>query len=434
MPKRKAVKQAERNESRLSPAPDDILEAEGKTREEKEAEMLPLAARSAGSKLFIGAHVSSAGGVPNAIQNSVHIGANAFALFLKSQRKWANPDLSEEHCSGFHDNCKKHGYDQGKHVVPHGSYLVNLAHTDKTRSDQAYESHLDDLKRCERLGIKLYNIHPGNNQCGDRAAAIAQLAKNINKAHSETSSVVILLENMAHGGNVLGSTFEDIRDIIALISNKERIGVCIDTCHAFAGGYDLRTPNAFKSTFEQFDEIVGSKYLRAMHINDSKAPFASHRDLHANIGTGFLGLRAFHNLVNDARFEGLPLVLETPIEVRDENGNLVKDEKGKEKEDKAIWAREIKLLESLVGMDTDSEEFLKLEKQLARQGEGERKRLMEQQDRKKEKDEKSKGKDAKKKREKKGGKGQQRLSFGKMKAESDGAELSDVGSEAERES
>ncbi|KAF7197400.1 DNA-(apurinic or apyrimidinic site) lyase 1 [Pseudocercospora fuligena] len=523
MPKRKAVKQTEKEELRLSPAPDETLEADGnapngtkpssskrrkiktevveeiavtkspeasksrkaqieakveeetgagaeqspkpkakrkakvkqevkaeveeaenedtretkvkrkrKTKEEKEAEMLPLAARTVGHKLFIGAHVSSAGGVPNAIQNSVHIGANAFALFLKSQRKWAHPDLSEEHCLGFHDNCRKHDYDQGKHVVPHGSYLVNLAHTDKARSDQAYESHLDDLKRCERLGIKLYNIHPGNNQCGDRAAAIAQLAKNINKAHSETSSVVILLENMAHGGNVLGSTFEDLRDIIALTTNKERIGVCIDTCHAFAGGYDLRSPSAFKSTFEQFDEIVGFQYLRAMHINDSKAPFASHRDLHANIGTGFLGLKAFHNLVNDSRFEGLPLVLETPIEVRDENGNLIKDEKGKEKEDKAIWAREIKLLESLVGMGTDSEEFLKLEKQLARQGEPERKRLMEQQDRKKEKEEKAKAKDAKKKREKKGGKGQQSLSFGKKKAEeSDGSDLSDLGNDDE---
>lgn len=336
-------------------------------------------------------------GVHNAILNSVHIGANAFALFLKSQRKWANPPLADDHCLSFHDHCKNHTYDQMKHVVPHGSYLVNLAHTDKARTEQAYTSYLDDLKRCERLGIKLYNIHPGNNQCGDRQEAIAHLAKNINQAHEETSSVITLLENMAAGGNVLGSTFEDLRDIISQVKNKDRIGVCIDTCHAFAGGYDLRTPDAFKATMDQFEETVGFKYLRALHINDSKAPFNSHRDLHANIGTGFLGLRAFHNLVNEPRFRGLPLVLETPIEVRDENGAVVKDDKGKEKEDKGIWAREIKMLESLVETDAESEEFLELERKLARQGEPERNRLEEQVERKKKEKEKKGAKEKKKK-------------------------------------
>ncbi|GIZ48666.1 hypothetical protein CKM354_001171700 [Cercospora kikuchii] len=379
---------------------------------DKEAEMVanPLSARTIGHKLFIGAHVSASGGVHNSILNSVHIGANAFALFLKSQRKWVNPDMIDEHRDSFHANCKEHNYDQGKHVVPHGSYLVNLAHTEKARIDQAYESYLDDLKRCEKLGITLYNIHPGNNQCNDRPKAIAQLAKNINRAHSETSTVVTLLENMAAGGNVIGSTFEDLRDIIAKVENKDRIGVCIDTCHAFAGGYDLRTPEAFKKTFEDFDEIVGFKYLRAMHINDSKAPFDSHRDLHANIGTGFLGLRAFHNLVNDERFVGLPLVLETPIEVRDENGNLVKDEKGKDKEDKGIWAREIKMLENLVGMDIESDEFLDMDQKLQRQGEPERKRIMDQAERKKEKD----------------GKKQSKLNFGKKAKAKKGSDESDV--------
>jgi AP endonuclease-1 len=283
-----------------------------------------------------------------------------------------------------------------------------MAHTDKDRTEQAYTSYLDDLKRCERLGISLYNIHPGNTVSNDRAEAIAHLAKNINRAHAETSTVVTLLENMAAGGNVLGSTFEDLRDIIELVNDKERIGVCIDTCHAFAGGYDLRTPTAFRETFQKYDDIVGFKYLKAMHINDSKAPFDSHRDLHANIGTGFLGLRAFHNLVNDSRFEGIPLVLETPITVRDDDGQVVKDEKGKETEDKQIWATEIKLLESLVGMDTESEVFLALEKKLARKGEPERNRLAEQQDRKREKEEKQKAKSGGKK---KGGK--------KAKSESD---------------
>lgn len=274
--------------------------------------------------------------------------------------------------------------------MPHGSYLVNLAHTDKARTEQAFDSFLDDLTRCERLGIKLYNFHPGvaNSTNGDRPAAIAHLASNINRAHKATSSVVTLLENMAAGGNVLGSTFEDLRDIIALIDDKRRVGVCLDTCHAFAGGYDLRTPATYTSTMDQFEEVVGFQYLRAVHMNDSKAPFASHRDLHANIGIGFLGLRSFHNIVNDSRFEGLPLILETPLEAQDENGVQLKDDKGKSKADSGIWAREIKLLESLVGMDTEGEEFSSLEKALAKKGEAERTKMNEQMEKKREKEEK----------------------------------------------
>ncbi|EME42735.1 hypothetical protein DOTSEDRAFT_81513 [Dothistroma septosporum NZE10] len=364
--------------------------------------MVPLASRTVGHKLFIGAHVSAAGGVHNAIPNSLHVGANAFALFLKSQRKWANPPLLEDIASSFHSACAHHSYSQSHHVVPHGSYLVNLAHTDATRTTQAYDSYLDDLKRCQKLGIRLYNIHPGNTAGNERGVAIEHLAKNINRAHADTESVVTLLENMAADGNTIGTTFEDLRDIISHVTNKDRVGVCLDTCHAFAAGYDLRTPEAFKATFDKFDEVVGFKYLKALHVNDSKAPLSSHRDLHANIGTGFLGLRAFHNLVNDPRFEGLPLVLETPIEVRDENGNLVKDEKGKEKEDKNIWAKEIKMLENMVGMDVDGEEFRKLEGEFSRKGEPERRRIMGQVEKKREKDAKKAGKGGKKKEGKKG--------------------------------
>jgi AP endonuclease-1 len=378
-----------------------------KTKEEKEAEAMPLAARTLGHKLFIGAHVSAAGGVPNAVQNAVHIGANAFALFLKSQRKWANPPLDETHSINFHAHCDKHDIDQNQHVVPHGSYLVNLAHTDPERTKQAYDSFLDDLKRCEKLGISLYNFHPGNSVGGDRDAAIAHLAGNLNRAHKETEKVITLLENMAAGGNVIGSTFEDLRDVINLIDDKSRVGVCLDTCHAFAGGYDLRTPETVESTLSDFDKTVGMKYLRALHLNDSKAPFSSHRDLHANIGTGFLGLRGFHAIMNDERVIGLPMVLETPIEVRDENGNLQKDAKGKEMEDKNIWAREIKLLESLVGMDVDGEEFKELEDKLQKMGKVERDRIAEQVEKKttkvKDKEDKAKAK-------------QTKLSFGKAAA------------------
>lgn len=391
-----------------------------KTKEEKEAEAMPLAPRTLNHKMFIGAHVSSAGGVPNSVTNAVHIGANAFALFLKSQRKWANPPLDPSQASLFHANCENHSFAQHAHVVPHGSYLVNLAHTDPDRTKQAYDAFLDDLKRCEKLGITLYNFHPGNSVGGDRSTAIAHLAKNLNRAHKETSTVVTLLENMAAGGNVLGSTFEDLRDVIALVDDKSRVGVCLDTCHAFAGGYDLRSKQALDATLSQFDELVGMKYLRALHLNDSKAPFQSHRDLHANIGTGFLGLRAFHAVVNESRFEGLPMVLETPIEVRDESGNLVKDDKGKEKEDKGIWAREIKMLESMVSMDVESDEFKAMDERLQKMGTGERSRVADQVERRDEKQKAAKDKKGKAKGKKKS-----------KEDESDGSALSELDSDDE---
>ncbi|KAI9658697.1 MAG: hypothetical protein M1821_002257 [Bathelium mastoideum] len=388
-----------------------------KTKEEKEAEAMPLIARTLGQKMFVGAHVSSAGGtfcldtydiysfrlvdilstkslpgVHNSVTNAVHIGGNAFALFLKSQRKWENPALKDEHLDAFHAHCKNHTYDQAQHVLPHGSYLVNLAHADSARSTQAYDSFLDDLQRCEKLGIKLYNFHPGNTNGNPHSEAIARLASNINNAHEATSSVITVLETMAAGGNVIGSTFEDLRDTIALISNKERVGVCLDTAHVFAAGYDIRTPDVFKETLQKFDDVIGIKYLKALHLNDSKAPLNSNRDLHFNIGLGFLGLRTFHSIMNEPRLHGMPLVLETPITKLDDDGNVVKDVKGKEIEDKNIWAQEIKLLESLVGMDTESEEFKTLDADLQRKGAKERKRVQEQVDKRVEKGEKGKGK------------------------------------------
>lgn len=386
-----AAKKAKKRTDETSaeaPAPADTKPAvkrKRKTKEEKEAEAMPLAPRTLSSKLVLGAHVSSAGGVHNAILNSVHIGGNAFALFLKSQRKWDNPPLQEEHLLSFKSGCREHGYHGGNDgippIVPHGSYLVNLAHPDPARTKQAYEAFLDDLRRCARLGIRLYNFHPGS--CGaseSREAAIVHLAGQLNKAHKDPSSgnVITLLETMTSSTNILGATFEDLANTIELVQDKERVGVCLDTCHVFAAGYDLRSSEAFKDTIRRFDEVIGLKYLKALHVNDSKAPLSSGRDLHANIGTGFLGLRAFHNLVNEPRLWGLPLILETPIDVPD-------GETGKEKPDKGIWAREIKLLEGLVGMDVEGEEFLALEKALWEKGREERERIQKQVDKKVEK-------------------------------------------------
>jgi AP endonuclease-1 len=254
---------------------------------------------------------------------------------------------------------------------------VNLAQADPEKAEQAYTCFLDDLQRCEALGIKLYNFHPGNTGPYPRPQAIVRLASQLNKAHKATKTVVTVLENMAGSGNVIGSTWEDLRDIIALIDDKSRVGVCIDTCHSFAAGYDLRSAEAFKKTMDSFDSIVGMSYLKALHLNDSKAPFSSHRDLHANIGTGFLGLRAFHNIVNFEGFQNLPMVLETPIDKKGDDGKTI--------EDKGVWATEIKLLEGLINADADSEEFKKEEQRLQDVGADERKKFQGQVDKKQQK-------------------------------------------------
>ncbi|KAK5987688.1 Apurinic-apyrimidinic endonuclease 1 [Cladobotryum mycophilum] len=307
--------------------------------------------------MYIGAHVSAAGGVQNAVTNAVQI-ADAK--------------------NGFISQCKHHDYSANEHTLPHGSYLVNLAQADKEKAQQGYDSFVDDLKRCEQLGIKLYNFHPGSTGGDTKAASIKRIATQLNKSHKATKTVVTVLENMAGSGNVIGSTWEDLRDIIALVENKDRVGVCIDTCHAFAAGYDLRTPESFKETIDSFNEIVGADYLKAFHLNDSKAPFKSNRDLHANIGTGFLGLRAFHSIMNHESFQGMPMILETPIDRKGPDG--------KSFEDKKVWADEIKLLENLIGMDAETDEFRELEEKLQAEGVDERKKIQDQVSRKSQKD------------------------------------------------
>lgn len=254
---------------------DDHLDAKPaakkrRTKAEKEAEEnMILAPRTATTSLkramFVGAHVSAAGGVQNAVPNASKIGANAFALFLKSQRKWESPPLAASARDGFAVRLAEHDYDPGKHVLPHGSYLINLAQTDRARADRAYDGFVDDLRRCEALGVRLYNFHPGSTGGEPMGDAVGRIAAQLNRAHRETGSAVTVLECMCGSKNVVGSRFEELRDIIALVEDKSRVGVCIDTCHIFAAGYDLRAPEAFAKTMGEFAEIVGLKYLRALH-------------------------------------------------------------------------------------------------------------------------------------------------------------------------
>ncbi|KAK4226111.1 xylose isomerase-like protein [Podospora fimiseda] len=367
-------------EEKIKPAP-----KKRKTTTKKSDDLTPLAPRtsipSLKKSMYIGAHVSGAGGVQNAISNASQIGANAFALFLKSQRKWTSPPLASDAISQWNSLLKKDpstSYEPTKHILPHGSYLVNLAQSDPAKAEQAYANFLDDLQRCESLNISLYNFHPGSTGGEPMAEACARIAAQLNKAHKATKSVITVIENMCGSGNVVGGRFEDIRDIIAGVEDKSRVGVCIDTCHTFAAGYDLRTPEAYEKTMQEFDEVIGLKYLKAFHLNDSKAPFGSHRDLHANIGTGFLGLRAFHNIMNDDRLQNLPMVLETPIDEKGPDGKTVENRK--------IWADEIKLLESLIGMDADTEDFGVMDIELQSKGKSERDKIQDQVDKKAAKD------------------------------------------------
>jgi AP endonuclease-1 len=310
------------------------------------------------SKMLIGAHVSMAKGVQNSITNASTIGANSFALFLKNQRKWSSPAMPASDAAAFRKLCEEKNYNPKTHILPHGSYLINLATPTAEKQKQAYDCFVDDLKRCEELGIGLYNFHPGSTLGEPRSEALKRISDALNKAHRETKFVKTVVENMVGAGNVVGSSFEDLRDILEGVEDKSRVGICLDTCHMFAAGHDIRTKEKYEEVMGNFDRIVGRKYLCAIHLNDSKGPFESKKDLHQSIGQGYIGLEAFRVLMNDSRLEGLPIVLETPTN-----------------DDPTVWAREIKLLESLVGMKGDEGEFLKMAEELQAKGEGERERV-----------------------------------------------------------
>ncbi|KAF8585172.1 AP endonuclease [Ramaria rubella] len=278
----------------------------------------------------VGAHVSAAGGVENAIINAASIGANAFALFVKSQRKWTSAPLTEQSIATFRDRLMEFDY-APELVLPHGSYLINLGNPDEEKREKSYSCFLDDLKRCEQLGLTRYNFHPGSTVgASTKEESINHIATCLNRAHKETSTVMTVIENMAGSGNVLGSRFEEIAQIIHRIDDKTRVGVCIDTCHAFAAGYDIRSKEAYENTLSAFARIVGLEYLRGMHLNDSKTPFNSHKDRHDNIGRGHISLEAFGHIMRDPRLQNIPLILETPT-----------------KEESSIWQKEIQVLNEL---------------------------------------------------------------------------------------
>lgn len=260
----------------------------------------------------IGAHVSAAGGVQNAPLNAVKIGATAFALFTKNQRRWQAKPLTEKNIHEFKENCQKNNY-QMQHILPHGSYLINLGHPEKDKLQKSRNAFLSELKRCEQLGLRKLNFHPGSS-LGKKTEtdSLKTVAESINWALQQTKFITAVIENTAGQGNTLGYTFQHLAKIIEQVENQERVGVCIDTCHMFAAGYDISSQIAFQKTFEEFDEIVGFSYLQGMHLNDIKTDLASKRDRHASLGQGNIGWEGFKFIVQDDRFEEIPLILETP--------------------------------------------------------------------------------------------------------------------------
>ncbi len=278
---------------------------------------------------YIGAHVSASGGVENAPLNATAIGASAFALFTKNQRRWDAKPLTDKSITAFRDNCAAGGF-APQQILPHDSYLINLGHPEEEALQKSRAAFLDEMRRCEQLGLTLLNFHPGSHlKKIDENTCLQRIADSINWSLEQTEGVVAVIENTAGQGSNLGFRFEQLAQIIAGVEDKSRVGVCLDTCHTFAAGYDLRSTEACEATFAQFEQVVGFEYLRGMHLNDSKTELGKRVDRHHSLGRGYIGLEVFRYIMNDDRFDGIPLVLETI--------------------DDSLWAQEIQLLQALQG-------------------------------------------------------------------------------------
>jgi len=276
---------------------------------------------------YIGAHVSAAGGVENTPLNAAAIGATAFALFTKNQRQWTAKPLTSESIETFKQRCNEYNFNPNQ-ILPHDSYLINLGHPEEAPLEKSRNAFLDEMQRCEQLGLTLLNFHPGSHlKKIPLEESMNRIAESINITLDKTNTVIAVIENTAGQGTNIGFKFEHLAYIIDKIENKKRVGVCIDTCHTFTSGYPLKTFEEFSATFAEFEKIVGFKYLRGMHLNDSKPECGSHVDRHESIGQGKIGHDLFSFIMKDARFDNIPLILETP--------------------NSEIWAEEIAMLRNI---------------------------------------------------------------------------------------
>ena len=277
---------------------------------------------------YVGAHVSASGGVENAPVNAKAIGAKAFALFTKNQRQWFSNPLSKASIKAFRENCEKLDFKPFQ-ILPHDSYLINLGHPEKEPLEKSRTSFLDEMQRCEQLGLDKLNFHPGSHlNIISEEECLSRIAESVNIVLDKTKGVTAVIENTAGQGTNMGHKFEQLRFIIDKVDDKSRVGICIDTCHAFTSGYNIKSQEGYDETFSKFEKIIGFKYLKGIHINDSKKELATRVDRHDSIGKGILGEDVFRMLMNDIRLDNMPLILETP--------------------DESLWEAEIKNLYSLI--------------------------------------------------------------------------------------
>lgn len=283
---------------------------------------------------YIGAHVSAAGGVENAPVNAHEIGATAFALFTKNQKQWNARPLSMKNIELFRERCEKYNF-KPKQILPHDSYLINLGHPEQEALEKSQRAFIDEMKRCMQLDLDRLNFHPGSHlrKIGI-SDCLSRVAQSINMALEQTQGVIAVIENTAGQGSNLGWQFEEIAEIIDQVDDKRHIGVCLDTCHTFAAGYDLRTQDACKKTFAEFDKVIGFNYLKGMHLNDSKGILGSRKDRHHSLGRGEIGWEVFRYIMKDKRFDGIPMILETI--------------------DETIWADELQALKMMSSPDISS--------------------------------------------------------------------------------
>ena len=280
----------------------------------------------------IGAHVSASGGVSNAPLNAAKIGADAFAFFTKNQRQWSSKPLELKEIDNFHKACEAHQIDINN-ILPHDSYLINLGHPEREKLRKSRNAFVEEMSRCEQLNLTKLNFHPGSHlKQVDEGVCLNLISESINIALDKTESVTAVIENTAGQGSNMGYRFEHLATIIDGVEDKARVGVCIDTCHAFAGGYDLSTYESTRNVFNEFDKIIGFKWLKGMHLNDSKKKLGSRVDRHQSIGKGEIGMEAFRFILQDPRFNNIPLILETI--------------------DSSIWEQEIIMLRELANEST----------------------------------------------------------------------------------
>ena len=263
---------------------------------------------------FAGPHVSIAGGVENAPLNAAALGATAFAMFTKNQRQWSAPPISEASAAAFRENCRKAGYTPDQ-ILPHDGYLINMGNPDPEKRKNAVAAFTDEMFRCQFLGLKLLNLHPGSHlkQISEKEC-LAYIAEGINSALAETEGVIAVLENTAGQGSNLGYQFSQLAEIMEQVKDQSRVGVCIDTCHSFAAGYDLKSEEGYEKTMEEFGRLIGFENLRGMHLNDSKSLLGGKLDRHDSLGKGYLGIDVFRRIMQDPRIQNIPLILETPDE------------------------------------------------------------------------------------------------------------------------